>query len=362
MHSPPHSPSRTDLAQHCVKCGLCLPHCPTYALVGMEAESPRGRIALMANLAENPSQSGPFRHLDSCLGCRRCEAVCPTNTAYEQLLLQTRAVLPPALRWREKCLLWLLAHKSLLNGALACYRRVYPALPKRWRCLPKPDIILLDAPAQAKNAIFSGCIGDTYEQNTRAALLQLLRACGESAAIPKAQVCCGQAARHAGQTASAAALAAANHAAFKGFARVLVLASGCHSALTESLGIPVVDALDFLAEHAEALHFRPAHGRHVALHIPCSAAFQGADRATRTLLARIPGLRLSLLPNAGCCGGAGLYPYNQPEHAAAMRTTLLASIPADAELLLSANIGCRLHLAGDKPVQHPLAFMADYLL
>lgn len=362
MDSAPKAASRKELAQQCVKCGLCLPHCPTYQLERHEAESPRGRIALMAALAENTVPAGALPALDHCLGCRRCEAVCPADVAYESLLLQTRAARPPLLGWREKTTLWLMAHKPLLNGSLSAYRFSFPLLPAAWRVLPRPEQSKPTPQNSAHNAVFSGCVADRYEQSTRAALLKLLAAIGEDAAIPESQVCCGQAARHAGQNRQTETLAARNQQAFAGYARVLVLASGCQGALAESLGdVPVVGALEFLAERAGKLNFGSANGRHVALHIPCSAAFHGEAKITQQLLERIPDLRITVLPNSGCCGGAGLQQLADPTRAVRLRAPVLATIPDDAELLLSANIGCRLHLGNAKNVMHPVEFMADYL-
>ena len=58
----------------CIRCGLCLPACPTYEVTRTEMEGPRGRVALMrAAAAGRIGVGGAFReHLDSCLGCRSC--------------------------------------------------------------------------------------------------------------------------------------------------------------------------------------------------------------------------------------------------------------------------------------------------
>src|SRR5919205_871288 len=90
----PDSPSDDDLAT-CVHCGLCLNACPTYRVTGLETESPRGRILLMTRWkrGELPYSPGLARHLDLCLGCRACEAVCPSAVPYGRLIELGRAEL-----------------------------------------------------------------------------------------------------------------------------------------------------------------------------------------------------------------------------------------------------------------------------
>ena len=116
-------PSRVDriaaLADQCVMCGLCQPHCPTYALDRTEAESPRGRIALMQAVAKArlADDAGALEHLDHCLACRACERVCPAHVRYGELLDLARATTrarraPP---WRQRALEWLL--RSRRNAA-----------------------------------------------------------------------------------------------------------------------------------------------------------------------------------------------------------------------------------------------------
>ena len=86
------APVEADLYR-CVHCGLCLSACPTYSVLGVETESPRGRLALMkaVNEGRTPITDRIASHWDLCLQCRACEAVCPSGVPYGRIMEQTRA-------------------------------------------------------------------------------------------------------------------------------------------------------------------------------------------------------------------------------------------------------------------------------
>lgn len=81
-----------DKSLACIHCGLCLSSCPTYLETGDENDSPRGRIYLMRAVQDGRLALGDtaVTHIDRCLGCRACEAVCPSGVQYGNLLEHTR--------------------------------------------------------------------------------------------------------------------------------------------------------------------------------------------------------------------------------------------------------------------------------
>src|SRR5260370_22650380 len=95
--SPLPSLSR-NLIRTCIHCGLCLPTCPTFDVLGDERDSPRGRLFQMKAAADgvvrldDPSLR---RHLDRCPGCRACETACPSGVQYGRVLEEMRAAMPP---------------------------------------------------------------------------------------------------------------------------------------------------------------------------------------------------------------------------------------------------------------------------
>src|SRR5690606_38822879 len=216
-------------------------------------------------------------------------------------------------------------------------------------------------------ALFSGGVARPYEAGLRDAVARLGAAAGFHVDVPADQRCCGTLHGHAGNMAEAARLAELNREAFSGCGQVLTLASGCHEAITESLGGPhvVEDAASFLARQPDRWRFRETAER-VALHLPCTQqSLVRSGGATRELLARVPGLDVVVLDAGhGCCGAAGTNMLADPARAATLREPLLQQLEASgATRLLSANIGCRLHLANGTtiPVQHPLEFLAQCL-
>ena len=386
----------TELADACVKCGLCLPYCPTYALDRTETESPRGRIALSRHVVAGSlaPDTDLKAHLDHCLGCMACERVCPVPVQYGKLLTAYRAALPPA-RPRPRRLLRLLTRPGMLRIGVGLARAtgVVHWLPPLARRLPRQSSLraallllpafpvpvrdkLAEVPVPVKPsgrvALFGGCVQGVLERDAQDAAARLLAAAGFAVTRIDGQ-CCGALAMHTGNVNDAQAKAQRVDQIFAASnADILLTATpGCLGTLREDLpDTPVQGAMAFLDLHGGSLKFRPLP-RKVVLHLPCTQVnVARAEGAVRRLLARIPQLELDVLPTQGaCCGAAGSHMLEFPERAAALRGRVLDAMPKPApDLLLTANIGCRLHLGagllerGERiAVEHPLTLLAQQL-
>lgn len=377
-------------ADRCVACGLCLPGCPTYQRTADESESPRGRVALMRAVAVGRLQPSVTlkAHIDHCLGCQACEAACPSRVPYGALLTDARALLasqPPKARLYHTLLratqaprLLALAYDAARLGTRAGLTRLLPrplsALPRLPARSPyrRPRATAGGRPV----SLFLGCTAH-LDGDTLAAAMTILRHHGFAISIPHAQGCCGALARHAGDTRLADRQEKRTWRAFADSAGpVIGFASGCvaqlHAGRQEGkprFPAAVLDIHQFLAEEVPATSWRLAGlPKTIAVHEPCSLrnALKSAE-AVYTLLRYIPGARIVPLPgNDTCCGGAGDYFLREPVMATALRTAKRSAMTdIQADIIVSANIGCRLQMrlgeTAPLPIVHPLVVLAGQL-
>ncbi|MEO6596678.1 MAG: (Fe-S)-binding protein, partial [Planctomycetota bacterium] len=418
MTTPTHTVSPgIDLAAYtrsldCVHCGLCLPVCPTHQVLGIEADSPRGRIYLMRALAEgrveDPQAIRPF--LDRCLDCRACETACPSGVRYGEILETVRGELEQkqASRglqaWLLRTLLWhVVARQNRLRAAFFLLR-TSEALGLRWlatklRLLPTaiaklaPPVpphrerralttgLHVPPPGVARRgvrvALFTGCVMEQMFGRVNRATLQVLLANGFDVTVPAAQGCCGALLVHAGQRDRARALARANVAAFADADVVVNNSAGCGCAMKEyghllgsadgaAFAGKCRDICEFLAE--VGLTAKPAeHRARVAYDDPCHLCHgQGIRAQPRALLAQVPGLELVKHDRPeDCCGSAGVYNLLHGDLAAEIgRRKVESLLAANVELVVTGNPGCMMQIDSHLrrtgrplPVRHPIELL-----
>ena len=380
----------------CVACGLCLPHCPTYRVTGLETASPRGRIAAMqaVDLHGAPLDATFERYMEECVQCRGCEAACPSSVPFGHLMEGARAALDehrrPTRPWTRRAAEWLGYRLVLLRHWLLVALSWLLALAQRMRLvparLPVPRISMrslarsLRAGAPADSAdtfLFPGCVMDAWQRETHRAALRVMEAAGAHPALPGTGAdCCGALHTHAGRVDEARQLARRVMASMPGDAPIVVDSAGCGAAMKDYghlLGTPeaaafaarVQDFSEWL-ESREPLPIRST-GRTVVVQDPCHLRHvQKAAGAVRVVLAPAY-VTVDTDDDGLCCGAGGAYNALQPELAADIRDRKVAAIRRAAggradPLVASANPGCAMHLAAaGLDVRHPADLLAEAL-
>ena len=403
-----HHPPAADIIDTCVHCGFCLPSCPTYVLWGEEMDSPRGRIYLMKMAREGAATMNPewVGHFDKCLGCMACMTACPSGVDYGKLIEATRAQIerqhrrPFHERLFRRLIFRMFTNQAMLRSLrtpLSIYQSlglqravrssgILKLLPKRLQAMEqllpesKPrETVAEVTPAvgsrRARVGLLLGCVQREFFPNVNAATVRVLAAEGCEVIAPHEQPCCGALLIHAGEEPPALNLARRIIDIFER-AKVDVIisnAAGCGSNLKEYghllrddpqyaerarlFSAKCRDILEFLAE------LEPRAERHpvplqIAYHDSCHLQHaQGVRSQPRQLLALIPKLTITEIPESAiCCGSAGIYNLVQPEPATALgdrKAALIASLQVNT--VATANPGCLLQLQSAlNRIGHPL--------
>ncbi len=400
-YGPGEAPRWVDYSR-CVRCGLCLNACPTYRELGLEMDSPRGRIYQMIQVERGrlPLSESFVRHIDLCLDCRACETACPSGVEYGKLVEAARGQIekyykrsPLGSFLRRAFLLDILPHRrrleivgkllrlyqrsgverlvlasgilKLFPGRLEHVARLAPRMERPFFTERLGTVVPAEGTRRYRVAFFAGCIANLSFARLNDATVRVLTRNGCDVVIPAEQGCCGALHVHAGVRDVARDLAKRNIQTFlaDGYDAVITNAAGCGSVLKE---YPLLfeeeereflePARQFVARMKDATEFLAAIDfnrdfavikKRATYQDPCHLGHaQRIRQAPRKLLAAIPGLELVELKEAEvCCGSAGIYNVVHNEMAEQLLEKKMRRVDeTKAELILTANPGCLLQL------------------
>jgi len=391
-------PTQFDL-DRCVHCGLCLNACPTYRELGLEMDSPRGRVYQMVQVANGAPITDSYReHIDLCLACRGCESACPSGVPYGRMVEAARAELEShthrgwmAGRVRRFVFERLLVSRRTLaaagtllylfeaSGMKAVLRamgsmRLLGGLGDLVQLAPSAEPPFFfsqfgrtfppEGPRRHRVALMAGCIANVSFARLNEATVRVLQKNGCEVVVPAGQGCCGALHLHSGLRDDACKLARRNIDAVLagGFDAVITNAAGCGSTLKEYGELLAGDA-DFAAkahqfsglmrdvtEFLGGVELNPKMGRvdaTVTYQDSCHLAHgQRVRKPPRQLLAAVPGLTFREMPGSDlCCGSAGIYNVVQNEMSMQILAGKMQSVNSTgAHIIATANPGCLLQL------------------
>jgi len=381
--------TETDL---CVMCGMCLPQCPTYQLYQTETESPRGRIALMQAIDQQhiPPDHKALLHIDHCLGCLNCETICPSRVPYGKLIdefrnqfnasikkpILSRLTLRQVARTNGIRNLTSIASKPVLKQLTQLAGSV-SRIPGTTLTQPLlrfqsfyPGAYSRPTQRRGEVSLFTGCSGTTFDHRTIEDAIFLLNQLHFDVHMADNQACCGAIHQHNGQKQTARELLGKSQSQLNQAAgSILFFSPACGEQLKQLDDLSVLDIRTFIFDQLQAhpLAFSPPT-QAVALHESCSHRNRLKLKDLNfDLLNCVAGLKIVKSNNPSlCCGAGGIQSMNYPQQARALLQGKLASFDfSQANILISDNIGCSMHIktaiSAYNPlieVMHPVSFLA----
>lgn len=376
---------------------MCLPYCPTYAVYQNETESPRGRISLIQALARNQLDidSLAYEHLDHCLGCMACEAMCPSKVPYGRLLNQAKSILhknsssyilnrilatntkPDGIHHRLGYISPLLKRSGLIKLAGKLPSKKIRTVSQ---IMTGNDPVQLHSEYTTQSAVgnvmlFTGCMSKSFDGHALQSSIKLLNHYGFNVLVPENQYCCGALHLHNGQSGQAKDLESKNSELFEKISADFIIhtSNGCGAQLMNYAStFKISDIASFLINNTaiQSLDFE-AFNEEIMIHESCSSQNKlKIGGTTRKLLEHIPDIRLLTFDNpAQCCGAGGGHFISYPDLAYQLLSEKLSQLQSSGvKYLVSDNLGCSLHYKSgvanmglNIKVIHPVSMLAMQL-
>jgi glycolate oxidase iron-sulfur subunit len=394
-----------DALLDCIRCGRCLPACPTYQQTTLETQSPRGRLSLMRAVEDGKldlAEAGLEEHLYHCLDCRSCNTVCPVSIPIGELIVQGRAAVEekhrrpwiirfalkhvlaspgrvqkftPPLRLVQKLKLdklaevllgWIPPLKDLFQLAPQLPKPLWNDLHKRPRRFSETSEV---SKARYRVGYFLGCVMNVVFADASRATVRLLEHYNCEVITPNDQMCCGAPQDDQGLKDVMRRMAKKNIEAFEQLGDLDVIVADCAACsgfLKEYRHVfrddpawaeranrfagNVRDITEWLDQIVPVeLPAKASIPKSITYHEPCHLAnVQGVRRQPRALLARLQhkGSEMRELNDPiRCCGSAGIYNLTHPGMSKELLDRKMDDIQATgAEVVVSANPGCLLQL------------------
>lgn len=383
--SAPEKAQAQEVLARCVHCGFCNSACPTYLQLGEENNGPRGRIYQMKTYLESGlASAATLKNLDQCLTCQACESACPSGVRYTHLLETVRPKIAVAVgrggrqKLRRQVALYLLLRPRLLRFLLQLASPLRGFLPRTMQAY-FPQAAVTTSPSSVAGAprivLFDGCVQSALRPGINAHAAAVCARCGIASTEEK-NFCCGALQLHMEEEESAMAHIRRNvdrlHKQLEdGATHIVSTASGCgrmvadygrlladdphYAARAQAVSAAHCDLAELLQQQESLDGLQVAAGE-TAFHCPCTLQHgQGQGGAVQTVLARLGAAVHTAADGGRCCGSAGFYSQEHPALAQQLRDERLAQLSAHSPAhIVTANIGCQLHLQGGSsvPVSH----------
>lgn len=394
------APDYEDVLQ-CMRCGFCLPTCPTFALTGRERSSPRGRVALARAVAEGKLDFNEAMKEEAffCLDCRACTTSCPSGVkagevmeicrsqsqqqqplghigkSFRNFILQRMLPDPelleksmlPARLYQRLGIQWLVRHSKVMKLGPAWMEKAEGMMPDLEAPLRPQLSELIPARGEKRGKVgfFLGCIMTLMYPEVSRQTVRVLSHQGFDVVTPKSTKCCGAPHLNEGDRQTARELAQYNLDLFMAadVDYIVTDCAGCGASLKEyeelladeadhdklvSFRSKIRDISEFLSEVGlRTADLKPVN-RSVTYHEPCHLCHaQGISRQPRELLRQIPGIELREMKEASwCCGSAATWGLKFSEESQQVLERKLNNVKqTGADILITANPGCQLQLA-----------------